>query len=69
MRDPEIITTERVVSLVAPGRVGDPASQGKGDTGKATTGMQYVTWSGATATVHKRLILGVTGYGLGSELA
>jgi hypothetical protein len=29
----------------------------------------YVTWSGTTATVHTRLLLGVTGHGLGSELS
>ena len=31
-------------------------------------GTQYVTWSGTSATVHKRLVAGVAGYGFGSEL-
>jgi len=56
-----------------PGRNRDPGAEGfarPATFGPAGVGYanQYVTWSGTTATVHTRLLLGVVGHGLGSEL-
>ncbi len=71
MRSGRTIQSERIQSLLAPGRAGDP---GAGATGAGPQGRQapvgmYVTYSGAVATVHTRLLLGVLGHGLGSELS
>jgi hypothetical protein len=69
MRDPIAIITERALAPVTQGHTGDPAAKGRGASGRSIKQPQYVTWSGAVATVHKRLIIGLTGYGFGSELS
>lgn len=69
MRPLELLQNERAQAVVAPGRVGDASASGRGaPVGITARVPQYVTYSGATATVHKRLMLGLSNYGFGSEL-
>lgn len=69
MRPLELIQRDAMQSVVTPGRVGDASAQGRGTAvGVAARAPDYVTYSGATATVHKRLMLGLSTHGLGSEL-
>lgn len=69
MRSLDLLQSERVQAATTPGRIGDASAAGRGAPVSITARVpQYVTYSGATATVHKRLMFGLSNYGLGSEL-
>lgn len=67
--DPARALTSRTVELVRPGRGGDVGTGTFPGGGIATSphALSYVTYSGATATVHRRIALGISGHGLGRE--
>jgi hypothetical protein len=60
----------KVQRLVRPGHAGD--AQAGTQTGAGHGVMvpvgEYKSWSGLTSTIHTRLLLGITGHGLGAEL-
>lgn len=69
MRPLDVLQSERAQAATSPGRVGDASASGRSaPVGVTARVPQYITYSGATATVHKRLMLGLSNYGLGSEL-
>lgn len=68
--DPIRYLSGRIQNLARPGHAHDPMTAGAG-TGPAVSArtLTYVTWSGATATVHDRLAFGTAGHGFGKEFS